>query len=54
MIKKKENNPINIYEYLGQTNNDKKKKPKFKTLQVDMAEMKEIRIDKKTIKLVKK
>jgi len=27
MIKTKENNPINIYEYLGQTNNDKKKKP---------------------------
>jgi hypothetical protein len=54
MIKKIENNPINIYEYLGQTNNEKKRKPKFKTLQVNMDQMKEVRIDKKTIKLVKK
>jgi hypothetical protein len=53
MIKTKENNPINIYEYLGQTNNDKKKKPKFETLPQD-EDYQVVRIDKKTIKLVKK
>lgn len=44
-------NPVDKFEYLGKTKNDKK--PKFKTLPIDMAEMKAIRIDKKTIKLVK-
>jgi hypothetical protein len=53
MIKKKENNPINIYEYLGQTNNEKKRKPKFDTLE-QPKEFEIVRIDKKTIKLVKK
>lgn len=49
MIKKNNTQP---FEYLGKTKNDKK--PKFKTLPIDMAEMKAVRIDKKTIKLVKK
>ena len=40
------------FEYLGKTNNDKK--PTFDTIQVDVATMKAVRIDKKTIKLVKK
>jgi hypothetical protein len=43
---------MNNYEYLGKTKNDKK--PTFKTIQVDVAKMKAVRIDKKTIKLVKK
>ena len=53
MIKKNTNNPINIFNYLDQTNNDKKRKPKFATL--PPAENYEVvRIDKKTIKLIKK
>jgi len=43
---------INNYEYLGKTKNDKKKT--FETKTVEMDKMKAIRIDKKTIKLVKK
>jgi hypothetical protein len=43
---------INNYEYLGKTKNDKTKS--FKTKPVEMDKMKAIRIDKKTIKLVKK
>lgn len=52
MIKINTNNPINIFEYLAKKKNDKKKT--YKTLPIDMAQMKEIRIDKKTIKLIKK
>jgi hypothetical protein len=43
---------MNNYEYLGKTKNDKK--PTFETIKVDVAKMKAVRIDKKTIKLVKK
>jgi len=43
---------MNKYEYLGKTKNDKGKT--FETIKVDVAKMKAIRIDKKTIKLVKK
>ncbi len=43
---------MNNYEYLGKTKNDKK--PTFETKKVDVATMKAVRIDKKTIKLVKK
>jgi hypothetical protein len=53
MIKKNTNNPINIFNYLDQTNNDKKKKPKFETLPQHQ-DYEIVRIDKKTIKLVKK
>jgi hypothetical protein len=43
---------MNNYEYLGKIKNDKK--PTFETIQVDVAKMKAVRIDKKTIKLIKK
>jgi hypothetical protein len=43
---------MNNYEYLGKTKNDKK--PTFDTKKVDVAKMKAVRIDKKTIKLIKK
>jgi hypothetical protein len=43
---------MNNYEYLGKTKNDKK--PTFETKEIDVAKMKAVRIDKKTIKLVKK
>jgi hypothetical protein len=43
---------MNNYEYLGKTKNDKK--PTFETKQIDVATMKAVRINKKTIKLVKK
>ena len=52
MIKIKTSNPINKFEYLGKKNNDKSKT--FDTLPLDMDSMKVVRIDKKTIKLVKK
>ena len=43
---------MNNYEYLGKTKNDKK--PTFETIKVNVAKMKAVRIDKKTIKLIKK
>jgi hypothetical protein len=43
---------MNNYKYLGKTKNDNK--PTFETIQVDVAKMKAVRIDKKTIKLIKK
>jgi hypothetical protein len=43
---------MNNYEYLGKTKNDKK--PTFETIKVDVATMKAVRINKKTIKLIKK
>ena len=43
---------MNNYEYLWKTKNDKK--PTFETIQANVAKMKPVRIDKKTIKLVKK
>jgi hypothetical protein len=43
---------MNNYQYLGKTKNDKK--PTFDTKKVDVDKMKAVRIDKKTIKLVKK
>jgi hypothetical protein len=43
---------MNNYQYLGKTKNDKK--PTFDTKTIDVAKMKAVRIDKKTIKLVKK
>ncbi len=43
---------MNNYQYLGKTKNDKK--PTFETIKVDVAKMKAVRIDKKTIKLVTK
>ena len=43
---------MNNYEYLGKTKNDKK--PTFETKQIDIAKMKAVRINKKTIKLIKK
>jgi hypothetical protein len=43
---------MNNYEYLGKTKSDKGKT--FETKEVDVAKMKAVRIDKKTIKLVKK
>lgn len=48
---KKKNN-TQRFEYLGKKNNDKK--PTFETIQVNVATMKAVRIDKKTIKLIKK
>ena len=48
MMKK---NPVDKFEYLGKTKNDKSKS--FDTLPLDMDSMKVVRIDKKTIKLVK-
>ena len=44
-------NPVDKFEYLGKTKNDKSKS--FKTIEIDTTKMKAIRIDKKTIKLVK-
>ena len=46
------NKKLTDYEYLGKTKNDKTKS--FKTKPVEMDKMKAIRIDKKTIKLIKK
>jgi hypothetical protein len=46
------NKNLKGFEYLGKTKNDKTKS--FKTKPVEMDKMKAIRIDKKTIKLVKK
>jgi hypothetical protein len=43
---------MNNYEYLGKTKNDKGKT--FETKEIDIAKMKAVRIDKKTIKLIKK
>jgi hypothetical protein len=43
---------MNNYEYLNKTKNDKK--PTFETKTIDVAKMKAVRINKKTIKLVKK
>lgn len=43
---------MNKYEYLGKTKNDKGKT--FETKEIDIAKMKAVRIDKKTIKLIKK
>ncbi len=45
------NKKLTDYEYLGKTKNDKKKT--FETKPVEMDKMKAVRIDKKTIKLVK-
>jgi hypothetical protein len=45
------NKKLTDYEYLSKTKNDKTKS--FKTKPVEMDKMKAIRIDKKTIKLVK-
>ncbi len=46
------NKKLTDYEYLGKTKNDKKKT--FETKPVETDKMKAVRIDKKTIKLVKK
>jgi hypothetical protein len=43
---------MNNYEYLGKTKNDNK--PTFETKTIDVAKMKAVRINKKTIKLIKK
>jgi len=48
----KKSNPVDKFEYLGKTKNDKGKT--FETKQIDVAKMKAVRIDKKTIKLIKK
>jgi hypothetical protein len=48
----KKSNPVDKFEYLGKTKSDKGKT--FETKQIDVAKMKAVRIDKKTIKLVKK
>lgn len=50
-MKKSKSNPVDKFEYLGKTKNDKSKS--FKTIEIDTTKMKAIRIDKKTIKLVK-
>lgn len=46
------NKNLKGFEYLGKTKSDKK--PTFKTKEIDVAKMKAVRIDKKTIKLIKK
>jgi hypothetical protein len=46
------NKNLKGFEYLGKTKSDKGKT--FETIQVDVAKMKAVRIDKKTIKLIKK
>ena len=46
------NKNLKAFEYLGKTKSDKGKT--FETKQIDVATMKAVRIDKKTIKLVKK
>jgi hypothetical protein len=46
------NKNLKGFEYLGKTKSDKGKT--FETKKVDVATMKAVRIDKKTIKLVKK
>jgi hypothetical protein len=51
-MNKSKSNPVDKFEYLGKTKNDKGKT--FKTIEVDISKMKAVRIDKKTIKLVKK
>ena len=50
-MRKSKSNPVDKFEYLGKTKNDKSKS--FKTIEIDTTKMKAIRIDKKTIKLVK-
>jgi hypothetical protein len=46
------NKNLKGFEYLGKTKSDKGKT--FETKEVDVAKMEAVRIDKKTIKLVKK
>jgi hypothetical protein len=46
------NKNLKGFEYLDKTKSDKGKT--FETKEVDVAKMKAVRIDKKTIKLVKK
>jgi hypothetical protein len=46
------NKNLKGFEYLGKTKSDKGKT--FETKEVNVAKMKAIRIDKKTIKLIKK
>jgi hypothetical protein len=52
MQKMKNSSTTTNFEYLGKTKNDKKKT--FKTLPIEMDKMKIERVDKKTIKLIKK
>ena len=46
------NKNLKGFEYLGKTKSDKGQT--FETKEIDIAKMKAVRIDKKTIKLVKK